>query len=86
MKCRCVSATFPFRCRHREKMVSQLDYCHCQKRDDCESRGLGDTVAKVFRATALDKIAAAFEAVIGKPCGCDERQETLNEMFPRKPK
>lgn len=46
-----------------------------------ESQGLGDTVQKVTRATGLDKIA---KAILGEDCGCDERKEKLNELFPYK--
>lgn len=34
---------------------------------------------KVFKATGIDK-AAKF--VLGKDCGCDNRREVLNKMFP----
>ena len=40
------------------------------------SRGLGDTVEKVIKATGLD----AF--VDGNDCGCDKRKEALNKLFP----
>ena len=46
----------------------------------CTSRGLGDTIAKITKATG---IAAAVSAVIGgNDCGCGKRQETLNRLFP----
>jgi hypothetical protein len=41
--------------------------------------GLGDLVAKVTQATG---IKAVVEAVAGKDCGCAERQQKLNQMFP----
>ena len=34
-----------------------------------KSKGLGDTVAKITKAT-------------GKDCGCGERKDTLNRLFP----
>ena len=38
---------------------------------NCQSRGLGDTVAKVTKVFGV------------KPCGrCKKRQQKLNEMFP----
>ena len=43
------------------------------------SKGLGDTVAKVTEATGIDK---AVKFVLGQDCGCDERKEKLNEIFP----
>ena len=45
-----------------------------------ESRGLGDTVAKITRATGLAKIV---KAVIPN-CGCSGRQEWLNNKIPYK--
>lgn len=43
------------------------------------SRGLGDTVAKVARATGADRVAGAIERITGKGCGCERRRQTLNE-------
>jgi len=43
-----------------------------------DSKGLGDTIAKVTKATGLDK-AAKF--IAGEDCGCDERKEALNKLF-----
>jgi hypothetical protein len=44
--------------------------------------GLGDVVADVTHATGLDKLAHLYEQTTGKDCGCKERQEKLNQMFP----
>jgi len=44
-----------------------------------KSKGLGDTVEKVFKATGIDKVA---KFVLGEDCGCDERKEYLNKIFP----
>lgn len=50
-----------------------------------ESRGLGDTIAKITSATKLDKLAETIAHAAGKQdCGCSKRQETLNTMFPYK--
>lgn len=46
-----------------------------------ESDGLGSKVEKVFKKVGIDK-AAKF--MLGDDCGCDERKETLNKMFPNK--
>jgi hypothetical protein len=49
-----------------------------------ESKGLGDTLAKLTKATGIDKVA---KFVLGEDCGCDERKEKLNKLFPyAKPK
>ena len=44
-----------------------------------KSKGLGDTVEKVFKATGVDKVA---KWVLGEDCGCNERKEFLNKLFP----
>lgn len=44
-----------------------------------ESKGLGDTVAKITKATGIDKIV---KFVAGEDCGCEERKEKLNKLFP----
>jgi len=50
-----------------------------------KSKGLGDTVAKVTAAAKLDKIAEAIAKKLGMAdCGCDERREKLNKIFPYK--
>lgn len=45
-----------------------------------ESKGLGDTVAKITSATGIAKMVKA----INPNCGCDKRQEWLNKMVPYK--
>ena len=44
-----------------------------------KSKGLGDSVEKVLKATGIDKVA---KKVLGDDCGCEERKEALNRMFP----
>lgn len=46
--------------------------------------GLGDTIANITHATGLDRLAEAYTAITGKPCGCKERQEALNKLVPYK--
>ena len=49
----------------------------------CQSRGVGDTIAKITSATKLDKLAEKIAEVAGKEdCGCNKRREKLNQMFP----
>ena len=43
------------------------------------SKGLGDSVEKVLKATGIDKVA---KKILGEDCGCDERKKKLNQMFP----
>jgi len=44
-----------------------------------KSEGLGDTIAKVTKATKIDKLV---KFVAGEDCGCDKRKESLNKLFP----
>jgi predicted Zn-ribbon and HTH transcriptional regulator len=47
------------------------------------SDGLGDVVEKITEATGIKK---AVKFIAGEDCGCDERKEKLNRLFPsRKP-
>ena len=49
--------------------------------DTQKSKGLGDTIAKVTKATGIE---AVVKKVAGEDCGCKQRQERLNIMFPYK--
>ena len=42
---------------------------------------MGDTIEKITEATG---IKAAVKAIAGEDCGCDERKEKLNKLFPYK--
>lgn len=44
-------------------------------------KGLGDTIQSVLKATKIDKVA---KHILGDGCGCDERKELLNRLFPYK--
>ena len=44
--------------------------------------GLGDVVEQITEKTGIKK---AVEWIAGKDCGCEERKQKLNEMFPKKP-
>lgn len=43
-----------------------------------EAPGLGDMTAAGLAAVGITK--ERVEAIVGGPCGCDERQEALNEF------
>jgi hypothetical protein len=52
-----------------------------------ESQGLGDTIAKVTSFFGIDKVAEAVAKLAGaEGCGCNERREALNALFPYKEK
>ena len=44
--------------------------------------GLGDVVADVTNITRIDRLAKMYEEITGKPCGCEERREKLNQLVP----
>ena len=45
-----------------------------------ESKGLGDSIEKITKATG---IKYAVDKIVGdKDCGCSKRQEKLNKKFP----
>ena len=45
-----------------------------------KSKGLGDTIEKITKATGIKKVV---EKVTGeKDCGCKKRREALNKRFP----
>ena len=49
-----------------------------------KSRGVGDTMEKFTRFTGIKKAVDAVSKSTGVPCGCDERRDTLNRVFPYK--
>lgn len=52
-----------------------------RKKSQKPSKGLGDTIEKVTKATG---IKAAVKFIAGEDCGCDERKAKLNELMPYK--
>ena len=48
-----------------------------------KSKGLGDTIAKITRATGVNSLAQLASRATGyKDCGCNKRQNWLNAQFP----
>lgn len=43
---------------------------------------LGDQVADLTHVTGVDQLARLYTQLTGKDCGCKQRQEWLNRMFP----
>ena len=43
-----------------------------------KSKGLGDTIAKITKATGIEKLVKA----INPDCNCEERRRKLNQLFP----
>jgi len=54
------------------------DYNNLKQKVENQSKGVGDTVAKITKATGVDKLV---KFIAGEDCGCDERQVKLNKLF-----
>ena len=54
------------------------DYESHKKSVEEQSKGLGDTIAKITKATGIDKVV---KFIAGEDCGCDERQERFNKEY-----
>ena len=50
-----------------------------------KSKGLGDTIEKITKATGIKKVVDTVAKATGKDCGCAARKEKLNKMFPYNP-
>lgn len=48
------------------------------------SKGLGDDIEKITKATGIKKVVDAFVDATGIDCGCDARKAKLNKLFPKK--
>jgi hypothetical protein len=44
-----------------------------------KQKGLGDTVAAITKATGIELLV---KSIFGENCGCDARQEKLNNLVP----
>jgi hypothetical protein len=52
-----------------------------------KSRGIGDSIEKITRATGLKSLTEIATSAMGiEDCGCDKRKEWLNNQFPYKTK
>jgi len=47
-----------------------------------KSKGLGDSIEKITKATGIKKVVDTVSKAVGKDCGCNKRKETLNKIFP----
>lgn len=51
-----------------------------------ESKGLGDSIEKITKATGIKTIVDKVSDGLNIPCGCAARKEALNKIFPYKNK
>ena len=48
------------------------------------SKGLGDTLEKITKATGIKRVVETVSKATGKDCGCKGRKDKLNNLFPYK--
>ena len=49
-----------------------------------KSKGLGDTIENITKATGIKAVVEAVSEATGIDCGCEGRKELLNKLFPYK--
>lgn len=49
-----------------------------------KSKGLGDTVEKITKVTGIKAVVEAVSEATGVDCGCEDRKDLLNKLFPYK--
>jgi len=47
-------------------------------------KGLGDKIESFTKATGIKKIVDTVSQGLNIPCGCEQRKNALNKMFPGK--
>ncbi len=47
-----------------------------------KSKGLGDTIERITKATGIKAVVDKVSEVTGLDCGCQERKEALNKLYP----
>ena len=62
-----------------DKRVKEYkDYKEWKDAYENQSEGVGDTIAKITKATGIDKVV---KAIVGDDCGCDERKVKFNKIW-----
>ena len=49
-----------------------------------KSKGLGDSIEKITKATGIKKVVDVVSKATNKDCGCNKRKNWLNKQFPYK--
>ena len=47
-----------------------------------KSKGLGDSIEKITKATGIKRVVDKISDITGKDCGCTRRKNKLNEAIP----
>ena len=70
--------------KRKRRTKEQIRQAEAEKVYSTTHQGLGDTIDAITTATGIKKLV---HWLAGEDCGCDERQEKLNKLFPyKKPK
>ena len=46
-----------------------------------KSKGLGDSIEKITKATGIKKVVDTVSKITKKSCNCGKRKDTLNRFF-----
>ena len=49
-----------------------------------KSKGLGDSIEKITKATGIKTMVDTISEGLSIPCGCQGRKDALNKIFPYK--
>ena len=52
--------------------------------NNMKSKGLGDSIEKITRATGIKHMVDTVSEGLNIPCGCEGRKDALNKIFPYK--
>ena len=66
-------------------VVGQVKEVKLQEEDGTvkmKSRGLGDDIEKFTKFTGIKKAVDIVADKFNKDCGCDQRRDSLNRIFP----
>ena len=64
------------------KQVKKSPRKTSRKKAAPRSKGLGDSIEKFTKKTGIKKVVEKVSEVTGIDCGCDERKNLLNKIFP----
>jgi len=65
-----------------DKYGRMIGYSNATGLPSGQSRGLGDTIEKITKATGIKRIVEGAAKAVGKDCGCNKRKEKLNNILP----
>lgn len=67
--------------KRKRRTKEEIRQAQAEKVYSTTPAGLGDTIEKITEATGIKKLV---HWIAGDDCGCEERKEALNKLFPYK--